>query len=401
MELVSVRVEQAPSARDRVRLVGDVAYDDRPGVLEPYWFDVPEELAIDLSVSGNPWLACLLPLAIHRREALRLCRPCDPALLAGASRLMEIWAGWDRQRRPVSVEAPRAVTQAGPGPRETGAFFSGGIDSFFMALRNGERAFPKIDRLICVWGFDVPIEASSEYERLRSRLDEAADALGLKLIGVATNLRAVRFREASWGRLAHGAALASVGLALERRFHSLCIAATHDENSLYPWGSHPDTDPLFSTGVTKVMHVGGGVARLEKTRCVARSDVAMRVLHVCYKTSTADNCCNCRKCLLAMLTFEVLGVLDRCPPLGRRKLDADAVRKLYLRSPTYRRLYRDVEQLARTAGRTDLAEAIAVAVRRSRFMKPWLVVLQWLGTKRGVWRLARRLRLRTLAGSHQ
>jgi hypothetical protein len=34
-------------------------------------------------------------------------------------------------------------------------------------------------------------------------------------------------------------------------------------------------------------------------------------------------------------------------------------------------------------------------------MKPWLVVLEWLGTQRGVWRIARRLRLRTLEGSVQ
>jgi hypothetical protein len=405
MELVSVRVEETPSTRGRVRLVGDVAYDDDPPALERYWFDVPEELAGDLSVSGNPWLACLLPLAVVRRESLRLCRPCDPVLVANASRLMEIWCRWDRNRRPIAIDAPPAPTEPGSGAREAGAFLSGGIDSFFMALRNVEDdasgGAPKFDRLISVWGFDIPIEASGEFSRLKVSLRDAADRLGLRLLDVATNLRALRFREASWGRLAHGAALAGVGLALERRFHSLCIAATHGDGPLYPWGSHPETDPLFSTGITRVINVGAGIVRLEKTRRVARSEVALRALHVCYKTSTADNCCDCRKCLLAMVTLEVLGVLDRCPPLGRRKLDVDRVRKLYLRSPSYRRLYRDVERLARAAGRTDLAAAASAAVRRSRFMKPWLVVLEWLGARRGVWRIARRLRLRTLEGSVQ
>src|ERR1700744_5718174 len=98
MELVGVRVEESPSTRGRVRLVGEVAYDDRPGAPEQYWFDVPEELAGDLSLSGNPWLACLLPLAVVRREPLRLSRPCDPVLVANASRLMKIWCGWDRSR---------------------------------------------------------------------------------------------------------------------------------------------------------------------------------------------------------------------------------------------------------------------------------------------------------------
>ena len=405
MELVSVRVEEAPSTRGRVRLVGDVAYDDGPRALERYWFDVPEELAGDLSVSGNPWLACLLPLAVVRRESLRLCRPCDPVLVANASRLMEIWCRWDRNRRPIAIDVPPAPTEPGSGAREAGAFFSGGIDSFFMALRNAEDhasgGVPKFDRLIAVWGFDIPIHAAAEFSRLKLSLREAADRLGFRLLDVATNLRALRFQEVDWGRLAHGGALASVGLALERRFHSLCVAATHDDGPQYPWGSHPTTDPLFSTAITRVINAGAGIARLEKTRRVARSEDALRALHVCYKTSSADNCCNCRKCLLAMVTLEVLGALDRCPPLGRRRLDLARVRKLYLRSPSYRRMYRNVAKLARAAGRTELAAAISAAIRRSRFMKPWLVVLEWLGTQRGVWRIARRLRLRTLEGSVQ
>lgn len=405
MELVSARVEGVSSSRGRVRLVGDVVYDDRPRESEQYWFEVPEAFAHDLSASGNPWLACLLPLAVTAGEALRICRPCDPTLLANARRLMEVWSEWGRCRRPIPLDAPEEPTEPGPNLREVGAFFSGGVDSTFMVLRNGMEsargATPKIDRLLCVWGFDVPIEAPEEYERLRRRLTETADEIGLPLIGVATNLRAVRFREANWGRLSHGAALASVGLALERRFHSLCIAATHSSGPLTPWGSHPETDPLFSTGVTRVFHVGLGTRRSDKTECVSRSDVAMRSLHVCYKARSADNCCDCRKCLLAMLTLEVLGVLDRCPPLRRRVLDLGRVRSVYLRSAAYRRLYQDVMKRARIAGRDDVARAIAVCVLRSRLMKPWLAALDWLATKRGIWRIARRLRLRTLAGSVQ
>src|ERR1700730_13512489 len=130
MELVSVRVAEAPSAPGRVRLLGDVVYDDRPREGESYWFEVPEKYAADLSVSGNPWLACLLPLAITRREPLRLCLPVDPLLLANASRLMRIWSRWYRRLSPVWIEAASRPTEPGPGVRETGAFFSGGIDSF-------------------------------------------------------------------------------------------------------------------------------------------------------------------------------------------------------------------------------------------------------------------------------
>jgi hypothetical protein len=105
MELVSVRIDKSPSGRSRVRLVGDVAYDDRAGAVEQYWFEVPEKYADSLSVSGNPWLACLLPLAVTLRERLRLCLPIDPVLSANASRLMKIWTGWYPRLRVVMLFA--------------------------------------------------------------------------------------------------------------------------------------------------------------------------------------------------------------------------------------------------------------------------------------------------------
>lgn len=398
MELVSVRVAESPSDRGRVRLVGDVLYDDRPGKIEPYWFEFPARYAGALSVSGNPWLACLLPLAVTRGEPLRLRLPVDPLLLSNASRLMAIWSQWYPELRPVSLEAEAKPTQPAPGVRASGAFFSGGVDSFYMVLRdrNGARPadVPAIDKLLLVRGFDIPVEAVAEFERLRASLSQAADALGLELVDVATNLRAVRFREANWGRLSHGSALASVGLAVERGFQSLCIAATHYDGPVRPWGSQPETDPLLSTGITRIFHVGVLIPRREKTEYIAGFDVALRHLHVCYRLGSAENCCDCEKCLLAILTLEVLGVLDRCPPLRRRSLDLKRVRKLVILSRPSLRLYRDLEARARAGGREEIADAIAACLRRTRRMKPVIAVLVWGRSQRGIWRISKRLHRR-------
>lgn len=394
MELVSVRVAESPSDGARVRLVGDVRYDDRPGTSEPYWFEFPKKYAAALSVSGNPWLACLLPLAVTLGEPLRLRLPVDPLLLSNASRLMEIWSRWYPELRPVPLEADAQPTQPGPGVRASGAFFSGGVDSFYMVLRdrNGARppGVPAIDKLLLVRGFDIPVADVAEFERLRASLSRAADDLGLELVDAATNLRAVRFREANWGRLSHGSALASVGLAVERGFQSLCIAATHYDGPVRPWGSQPETDPLHSTGITRIFHVGVLIPRREKIEYVAGSDVAMRHLHVCYRLRSADNCCDCGKCLLAMLTLDVLGVLDRCPPLQRTKLDLERVRSLVLVDRSYRRLYRDLEARARAKGREDIADAIAACLRRSRRMRPVVAVLAWGRSQRAIWRISQR-----------
>ena len=104
--------------------------------------------------------------------------------------------------RAVPIEAEVVTAPPAPVARETGAFFSGGIDSFYTILSNLEREdrkrFPKIDRLLWVGGFDLPIESpEEEFVRLRARLSAAARDLGLGFLDVQTNLRATRFREAA------------------------------------------------------------------------------------------------------------------------------------------------------------------------------------------------------------
>jgi hypothetical protein len=403
MELASVRIAKSPYGRGRVRLVGDVIYDDRRAKPEQYWFDVPEAYGDSLSVSGNPWLACLLPLAVTRGEPLRLCRPIDPVLSQNAARLMQIWVRWYPRLRIVPIDAEVKPVQAGTGPRETAAFFSGGVDSFFTVLRDRESrdrtAFPVIDRLLCVWGFDVGLDTPEEFERLRSRLSEAARDLGKEFIDVATNLREVRFREADWGPHAHGCALASVGLALEPRFPAVYIAATYTGDApIRPWGSHPETDPLLSTSHTRIIHDGAGIGRWEKTDYIARSDVAMRSLHVCPRARSSENCCNCRKCYLTMSMLEISGALSRCSAFRRQAIDTERVKRIFLGPSPYEYRFREIEVRARAAGREDIAEAIAHCLDRTRHLKR-LLPPDWLKTKRGLWRVASMWRKAVLANS--
>src|SRR5262245_48369525 len=138
MELVSVRIGGTPSAPKRVRLSGDVVYDDRPGEVEQFWFEVPERYADSLSLSGNPWITSLLPLAVTLRQPLRIHAPVDPVLFENIPKLMETWSAWYRRRfpwvRPVPVDAPLKATAPDSGPRTSAAFFSGGVDSFYMVL---------------------------------------------------------------------------------------------------------------------------------------------------------------------------------------------------------------------------------------------------------------------------
>lgn len=397
MELSNVRVEQF--VPDRVRLLGEVRYDDAASPAETYWFEVPEKYAPDLSSTGDPWLACLAPLASALGEPLRIALPVDRLLLRNTRELMAIWARWHPSMREVPLEIE--VADQGPAPKagRNGAFFSGGVDSFFTVLRN-EEAGPRglrADDLILVGGFDFPLGFAEAFERHRERLRGAARELGKELVDVVTNLRETRLRQAPWADVWHGAALAAVGLALESRYRLLLIAATSPYGELEPWGSHPMTDPLLSTESVAVVHDGAEFTRLDKVRYLSRSTVALRWLKVCFREVSERNCGRCRKCLLTMMALALFGALEPCRTFPAGGPDLERVGRILFQTRGQRRGVNRTRALAVTEGRTDIARAIGHALRRSTVLVPILSVLDRLKRKRGFSTLTRGLRRSLMA----
>src|SRR2546428_868454 len=251
MDLVRVEIIESPQRAGHARLCGDVAYDDRAASPERYWFEVPREQAEALSLSGNAWLACLLPLAVTRREPLRIAAPVDRTLLNHAPELMRIWRSWYRHLTLVPIEAePAPASSLAPAGSHNAALFSGGVDSWFTVLRpreaepsGGEDGRQGIDDLLTVWGFDVPLDAHHAFARMADRFRRVAAELGRGFVSVATNLRATRWRQADWGGLAHGCALVASGLSLERRYGRLLIAATGRECDPLPPRVPPPPHP--------------------------------------------------------------------------------------------------------------------------------------------------------------
>ncbi len=310
MELKSIRFGPSPASDGRVRLTGEVTYDDQPGQFEEYWFEVDGDLAGSLSRTGNPWLVCLVPLAAKLGEPLRIGMPVDPLLVRNVQELTAIWRSWDPSLHRVEVLAGTADGVPPVRGSRTAAFFSGGVDSFFTLLRSAEPDAIRIDDLITIRGFDISLKNTVALARRKARIASIAESLGKRTVDVATNLRSTRLKEADWGSLWHACGLASVGLALEGRYRRLVIAATHRYGDLIPLGSHPLTDPLLSTSRTEVLHDGATHDRLSKLEYVARHDVALSNLHVCFRHASDVNCGACEKCLRTMAGLEVLGRLE-------------------------------------------------------------------------------------------
>src|SRR6266480_598357 len=196
VHLRSIDITAAPQP-DRVRLVGELAYDDGTTAPDSIWFEFPQEYSNFATHSSDPWLACLLPYAVYRGENLRLCRPVDATLLENALELMHVWHRWYPRRSPVRIEAELIAERptACSAPRKTSALFSGGVDSFFTVLRHDVGSVvsssPVSDllyfffssrrrhtRLTCDWSSDV-CSSDLRPRRARARRRRRCTARGL------------------------------------------------------------------------------------------------------------------------------------------------------------------------------------------------------------------------------
>lgn len=381
--------------------MAEVSYDDRLFPNEIYWFEVSEEYATDLSSTGNPWLVCLLPLAVTIGEPLRIGEVVDSQLFTNVQQLMRIWKCWHPDLHVIPIEAEVISVEREDVPERTGAFFSGGVDSFFTLLwhHNHNNSFEKfhINDLLCVLGFDVPLANKEAFLRIRERLQRVAFDLNKELIDVTTNLRETRWRKTDWTRLSFGPALGCVALLLEKRFRRVLIASSCGYKNLEPIGSHVATDHLFSTGQTKIVHDGGTFSRVEKTEWIAKSDIALRELRVCWKSRSDENCCACNKCYRTMITLELLGALEHCNTFNGSKMDIRKVAKVY--SPNYYDidLYREIRALAIHKGRVDIAKAIDRSFRNSARLKKLLRFVSSLENKRFAWKYAQLLEKKLLS----
>jgi hypothetical protein len=192
---------------------------------------------------------------------------------------------------PVSVDARTVPCASRPG--DCGAFFTAGVDSFYTMLRGGGQ----ISTLVFVIGFDIGLEDTKRLDKARAWIREVAEKKGLKVVEVATNLKAHPFfRTLRWGDHTHGAALAAVGHTLDGHLSELRIAST--DASGRPRGSNPELDHLWSSGRLSIKYDSPGVSRIDKVKYIVSEPLVRRYLRVCWENRNDElNCGICEKCV--------------------------------------------------------------------------------------------------------
>jgi hypothetical protein len=262
-----------------------------------------------------------------------------------------------------------------------GAFFSGGVDSFYTALTR--RA--EITDLIFVHGFDFSLDDTAVRRRASRAAREAAGELGKNLIEVETDYRTHLDRYLHWPLL-HGPALAVIALLLQGRLRKVLMPSTHSYRRLTPLGSHPLLDPLWSTERLEIVHDAAGTVRPRKIAYIAESKLAMRHLRVCWQNvEGAYNCGQCDKCLRTMVNLRVAGALERCTTLPH-KLNTRRVARTRFRNDGERSFA--LESLAELEGSGRDPE-LERALRSSLMLQPLWSGVQSLRNRGG--RLRRRV----------
>jgi len=332
----------------------------------------------EVSDRSDLWLPVVLLPAMRLGADVALPGAISPRLLAGAAKAQTVVRGWWPDLAEVRVTAEAGAEPPVQRADGAAALFSGGVDSFYTAWTNRDRL------TALVFGHGLQAERRDHDPDVVASAREAASDLGLELIEVTTDVRSFSEPILNWNRY-HGGVLAAAGLLLSERVGRVHVPGWIAHGFEFPFGSHPDLDPRWSTEDVDVRYDGFEANRIEKIQTLAASDVALRHLRVCPRdTGSRMNCARCEKCLRTMVALRAVGALDRCATFPH-PVDLERIERLAIHSPGRLAEWQEAAAFLETSGDDPaLLRAIRRALRASHAAGP----------RRAYWALRRLRRLR-------
>lgn len=278
-------------------------------------------LQYELASRGEPFLGIALLEAMIRNVDIRIedSIPLSERLYKILPEIQTIYACWNSDLRRVNIHA--RIDPIKNAYESVASFFSAGVDGSHTLYRN----MTKITHLIMISGFEVSGNTPESWRKSVEQQTVFARTIGKELIPIETNAKQwIDQRKIFWG-FAQGLILSSMGPLLKAK--QIYIASSHTYNELLPWGSHPLTDPMWSTESTEVIHDGAGFRRGAKMKDLCKNQQILDNLRVCWQ-STYDNCGECSKCVRTMTALYLLGASSQALP----KLDQSLTKLKILRT---------------------------------------------------------------------
>jgi hypothetical protein len=292
------------------KLVLSASVQFRGQMPEIMYFATDVENSHYIAADASPFLAAVLLPCMKTGEDIFVRGVVSQKLLDNTKKIMALVSNWNIGLQKTNIYVQFIQTEKvktlgkHEGRTRSASFFSAGVDSFYTYLKHkGD-----ISDFILVHGFDVPLANKAFFKEVKATVKKIATKQQVHPIFIETNLADIIERKLVWD-FAHGGALAAVGLFLRKGIQTVYIAGAVKKNELFPYGTHPQLDKLWSTETTRFIHDGNEHNRLGKiTSVIAKSEIALENVRVCTQNFKGKyNCSQCFKCLSTMIMLTCAG----------------------------------------------------------------------------------------------
>jgi hypothetical protein len=267
------------------------------------WYRVPSSLSLTLRGDAFAVVALLPAMRMGVPLEIDSTLGVDPILLGNLEKIQEIFQLWGpKLGQPYKKIPVIARPEPAPTARKIMSFFSGGVDGTYTFLQ----APKKIEQTVFVKGIDFQLD-NPIYEQVYARNSAWLKERGVPLLQMSSNVRFVlRGLQGKGWAYSLGCGLSSFAHILQAQ--TMYIASGHTWKEFSPDGSHPLTDPLWSSSSVQIVHHGREATRGDKLSRIAQEPGALEILRVCWQNTKDDNCGVCEKCLRTMVLLRLLGL---------------------------------------------------------------------------------------------
>ncbi len=376
--MVISNIQKATNAND-ITLSADIAF--RGKAVQRAYIKIPAIHESLIANDATPFLAAVLFPCMKTQENIYVDGTVSEKFLQNASTIMNLVKKWQIGLSKIKIRT-RDISKDHYKAKYTGEFFTAGVDSFYTYLKK-KPTKDKITHLILVHGFDIPLENTSFFKDVTKTIEKIAKAEKVVPVILETNIGKIVEQRLIW-EFSHGGALAAIALVLRSGLKQVFISDAVKNDELFPYGTHPHVNKLWSTETLSVDSVGGEYNRSEKIHhVIAKSPLALTYLRVCTQNIKGKyNCSRCHKCLMTMIYLYSEGVLKNAKTFDK-ELDLNLVKNMYY---DYKLKYNTqaeaiLNRLKREKREPELQEAIIHSLEQSR--KPHLmkrvyqIIAQW------------------------
>jgi len=345
------------SNNGNTKIAADFQIDDRVINL---WFRTKAE-PINEKMAQAAFVAAVLIPAMKIGGSLRVEKPIPERLLRSTKYIQQVFNKWYPKFQKIEIIADTVSNKAISAKPRAAQFFSGGVDSFYTLFEN----FDDIQDLYHVRGFDIFLDHAEALDKASIMVKGGADAFGKNFVQIETNIHDFSKEFAHWPNHYHGSAMAAMALLMSARNPRFYFAATHSYADMFPWGSHPLLDHLWSNDDSEIIHHGAEATRLEKVYRIVREPEVLKHLNIGqFQGALPKDYRPGEKVLRTLIALDLAGVLDKAETF-RYKLKLSDVRNIRIIGPnSLSFVMENYNELLKRPDKVQLRNALRVPIQR-------------------------------------